>query len=324
MTPDISICIITYQHEPYIRETLDSIAMQQFSGSIEVIIGIDVSADRTRELVYECTRDYKWAVTIRDGEARKGMFGNLLDVYTVARGRYLAMLEGDDYWIDPLKLQKQFDYLESHPQCVAAGGGIMKRSGDTLLSEKAWHNAVSRYYFLNDFVHANRSPFCTAFFRREALSLQQMELLRQSPHLDWPIYMILFSQKPQSYFKVFADVFSVYRIHAGGVFNGVSDQKRQQNILKTMEFNELITGTEDSAHYYRLYKTYAQNPGLPCPAPAQLLREGMPKDALLSFYLYNFGKEAIVKALLKNAWLLPMISWQLCKKLAKRYLKKRH
>lgn len=120
-TPLVSICSITYNHAPFIRQCLDGFLMQQCNFPIEIIINDDCSTDGTTEIIREYAEKYPDKIFPIFHEENlysqgvRGMFQKF--VYPKARGKYIALCEGDDYWTDPLKLQKQVDFLESHHEC---------------------------------------------------------------------------------------------------------------------------------------------------------------------------------------------------------------
>lgn len=118
-TPLVSICSITYNHAPFIRQCLDGFLMQQCNFPIEIIINDDCSTDGTTEIIREYAEKYPdkiFPVFHEENQWSKGERGIFQKfVFPKARGKYIALCEGDDYWTDPLKLQKQVDFLESHP-----------------------------------------------------------------------------------------------------------------------------------------------------------------------------------------------------------------
>ena len=117
--PLVSICSITYNHAPFIRQCLEGFLMQQTNFPIEIIINDDCSIDGTTEIIREYAEKYPDKIFPIFHEENlysqgiRGMFQRF--VFPKARGKYIAICEGDDYWTDPLKLQKQVDFLESHP-----------------------------------------------------------------------------------------------------------------------------------------------------------------------------------------------------------------
>ncbi len=115
--PKLSVVFITYNHEPFIREALDSVFMQETDFEFEIVVGEDCSTDGTRDIIREYNDKYPGRMKLLFREKNLGC--PTLNVYQTimeAEGEYLAFLEGDDYWTDPKKLQKQVDFLESNPE----------------------------------------------------------------------------------------------------------------------------------------------------------------------------------------------------------------
>ena len=116
--PLVSICCITYNHAPYIRQCLDGFLMQKTNFKYEIIIHDDCSTDGTTEIIREYASKYpEIFVPLYEDENQysKGVRGITAKfVYPKARGKYIALCEGDDYWIDENKLQKQVDFLENN------------------------------------------------------------------------------------------------------------------------------------------------------------------------------------------------------------------
>lgn len=110
----VSVLVLTYCHEKYVRKTLDSILMQETKFKIEIIIGDDCSKDKTQEILRKYNRKYPGRFTMILRGKNIGVTNNAYDLSQRANGKYVAYLEGDDYWSDPLKLQKQVDFLEYH------------------------------------------------------------------------------------------------------------------------------------------------------------------------------------------------------------------
>lgn len=112
--PLVSVCIITYNHENYIRKALDSVFVQKVNFQWEVIIADDCSTDNTRQIILEYKNKYPGLVKLIFQETNTRAVKNFMDLMAAPKGKYIAYLEGDDYWTDDLKLQKQFDFMESH------------------------------------------------------------------------------------------------------------------------------------------------------------------------------------------------------------------
>ena len=116
MKPKVTIICITYNHEKFIAEALDSFLMQKTDFPFEVIVGEDCSSDRTTEIVRQYARNYPDIIKPVFQKNNVGPYQNTLSAYKQIQGEYVINNEGDDYFSDPLKLQKQVDFLDSHPE----------------------------------------------------------------------------------------------------------------------------------------------------------------------------------------------------------------
>lgn len=118
--PKLSVILITYNHEKYIEKALDSVLSQVTDFPFEIVIGDDCSPDDTKNIIREYRDKYPDIIRIVHREKNTGR--PTLNVYETTmkcRGDYLAYLEGDDYWTDSDKLQKQMDFLNEHPEYIA-------------------------------------------------------------------------------------------------------------------------------------------------------------------------------------------------------------
>ncbi len=121
----ISVVVTTFNHEKYILRCLESILSQQGGFSLEVIVGDDCSADDTRKIVLEFQEQYPEAVILLPYGQNLGITKNLQRCLEACSGSYIAVCEGDDYWTDKLKLHKQKQILENHPQYSMCFSAVM-------------------------------------------------------------------------------------------------------------------------------------------------------------------------------------------------------
>lgn len=119
MMPVVSIRVITYNHGRYIAQCLESLVMQRTDFPFEIIVGEDCSTDNTLEIVMRYRERYPDLLTVITSETNVGAYNNTIRVAQACRGKYHAYCEGDDFWIDPLKLQKQVSLMEAHPEYAA-------------------------------------------------------------------------------------------------------------------------------------------------------------------------------------------------------------
>jgi glycosyltransferase involved in cell wall biosynthesis len=114
-TPIVSVVSISYNQEKYIRETLESFVAQQTNFHFEIVIADDCSTDKTPEIIREFVKAYPDMFRPILRKENVGVQANLITALQVSRGKYIALCEGDDYWTDPEKLQRQVDFMESNP-----------------------------------------------------------------------------------------------------------------------------------------------------------------------------------------------------------------
>lgn len=110
----VSVIMLVYNHERYLQQALDSILSQKFDEKIEIVIGEDCSTDNSREIVQNYESTYPNIIKPIYHDHNVGMNENLKQVLLKATGKYIAFLEGDDFWIDNCELQRQIDFLESN------------------------------------------------------------------------------------------------------------------------------------------------------------------------------------------------------------------
>ena len=116
----VSICCLAYNHEKYIRDALESFLNQKTDFRYEVLIHDDASTDNTVKIIKEYEKKYPDIIRPiyqKENQHSKGVKISATIQYPRARGKYIAMCEGDDFWLDSSKLQKQVDYLENNPNC---------------------------------------------------------------------------------------------------------------------------------------------------------------------------------------------------------------
>ena len=115
-TPKISVVVTAYNHENYIAQCLDSVLMQKGAFDLEVILGDDCSTDRTRQIMQEYTEKHPAIFILMPPTANMGITKNIKRCLDACSGDYIAFCEGDDYWTDSHKLQKQMEFAQMNNQ----------------------------------------------------------------------------------------------------------------------------------------------------------------------------------------------------------------
>lgn len=114
----VSVCCITYSHEQYLAQAIESVLAQAFDGVIELVIGEDCSPDGTRALALAYQEQYPSRIKVLTPAKNLGVMVNLTATLAACDGDYIAILDGDDYWADPTKLQRQVNALQTNPDCA--------------------------------------------------------------------------------------------------------------------------------------------------------------------------------------------------------------
>lgn len=149
----VSVVVLTYNHARFIRQALDSILMQKTDFRFEILVGDDASSDGTQEILRDYQRRYPERFRLWLREQNLGCTHNSYELLVSAQGDYIAACEGDDYWTDPNKLQKQFDFLEAHPEYVGCAHDclIVGADGEPLDRQRLRWVCRKRVYTLRDY-----------------------------------------------------------------------------------------------------------------------------------------------------------------------------
>lgn len=239
----VSVFMITYNHEKYIAEALDSILMQKTDFDFDIVIGEDCSTDATRRIVLEYSRKYPDKIKLLLHNVNVGFISNMMYVLEACTGKYVAMCEGDDYWTDPFKLQKQVDFLEANKEYVLATHGyrIVKHDSTPHTidhNEFIDNNNTDGFEFDKEFALYNwvTQPV-TALFRRESFKVDIRQYCYfRDVHL---FYHILKNGK--GYFQNF--VGADYRLHSTGIDSTVEGIERRW--LEYKIYRDLLNGSRN-------------------------------------------------------------------------------
>ncbi|MFJ7850858.1 glycosyltransferase [Peribacillus sp. NPDC097206] len=145
----VSINCITYNHENFIEDAIVSFLKQQTNFDFEIIIGEDCSTDNTRKIIEKYVNLYPEKIKLITSEMNIGAEKNLRRIHEKSRGKFIALCEGDDFWTDPLKLQKQVEYMEENPECTLCFHNAKVIDSNKTLVRRAvvpWMKNNKKYY----------------------------------------------------------------------------------------------------------------------------------------------------------------------------------
>ena len=272
----VSVVTLAYNHRDYIRQCIDGILMQKTDFKFELLINDDASTDGTTAIIEEYEKAYPGIIKPIyqiENQYSQGISISQKYLYPKAQGRYIALCEGDDYWTDPLKLQKQVDILESDPSlvAVATNSEIVDKDGNQIHSEiegVVLGNMEGRYN-LRDFVHHHHSyPTASVLFRNiHSEEYDKMIAATRNPYYsDWTQWFILHLFGDFYYLN---EVTTAYRINPNSVTHKNTNERRLlvakenfriNNSLKSIlppEYGDLKKELDDDAWiWYHLARAY--------------------------------------------------------------------
>jgi glycosyltransferase involved in cell wall biosynthesis len=256
----LSVMVITFNHEPYIAQALESILAQRVNFDFEIVVGEDCSTDRTRDILMGFYHQYPTRIVPLIRDRNLGMMRNLEQTLSACRGEYIAIIEGDDYWTCVDKLEKQVDFLDAHAEysiCCHKARILNEIGGEHILEESgAAKDGVfpSRHagtYTIEDLLVQNFIMTCTVMYRKRAVGDLPSWFIEQ--HLgDWPL-CALAARSGQIY--LMNEVMAIYRVHAGGVW---SSQTSMRQLHACTQMLRVVDKHLDFKYHDIIRKTIAQ------------------------------------------------------------------
>src|ERR1035437_3942785 len=210
-SPLLSVCLITYNHKNYIRDAIEGILMQQVNFTWELIIADDFSTDGTRDILLEYKNKYPDFITLILQEKNVGPAKNFIELISKPTSKYIAYQEGDDYWIDQLKLQKQIEFLEANSNYSFCFHSIERRREGKIVDYFP-ELQKSKSFYLDDIISDWFISIGSMVFRKNILS--SFELFKNTKIGDQALCFLLAANGPSFYLS---DIISVYRIHNNGI-----------------------------------------------------------------------------------------------------------
>lgn len=204
--------MLTYNQEDFIADTIESVLMQKTNFPFQLVIGEDGSQDKTAEICRHYSKKYGDKIKLLAHSPNIGLIQNFLQTYKACRGEYVAILDGDDYWTDPLKLQKQVDFLDTHPDHSIVFTGFKKLYKGGKMISKDYSNMRSTTDF-TDLVNGNYICSATVMFRNKSNQEDFPRWIDKLPYGDWPLY--LWTTRNGEKIGFLPDHTAVYRMEIG-------------------------------------------------------------------------------------------------------------
>lgn len=245
--PSVSVCMVTFNHERFVAQAIESVVRQKTDFPFELIIGEDCSTDGTRGICEMCARRYPDLIRLLPSERNLGMHANGRRTLQACRGECIAFCEGDDYWTDSSKLQRQADHMAGHSGCACCfHNAMILRNRE----EYPWfaehpdhadqHCPPARPLTAADLICGNVMPTVTAMYRREALAFRPA-WVDDVIGVDWATSVLATQAGSLDYLPY---TMSVYRADSGGAWSGRCGRKRWAATLHQMDLHEAFLGKE--------------------------------------------------------------------------------
>ncbi len=229
----VSVCVITYNHGKFIKDALDSILMQKTDFDFEITIGDDYSTDNTREILLTYARRYPNKINLLLHPKKIGIMENFIQTFIKCQGKYIAMLEGDDFWISPYKLQLQANFLDKNPDYAITFHKVYIY--DDKLKKKIsvlpGNNYSRNTYYLRDILLGNFIPTCSVMLRNKLFG-NFPRWFKELEMGDWPIHALNAQFGKIGYIN---KIMGVYRIHNANFYFHRQTTDRLLGCIKTHE-----------------------------------------------------------------------------------------
>jgi glycosyltransferase involved in cell wall biosynthesis len=231
----VSVLVMTYNHANFITQTLDSVLMQQVNFNYEILISEDCSTDGTRDIVIEYQKRFPHKIRLLLSQQNIRSNAIVVRGINAAQGEYIALLDGDDYWTSPDKLQKQVDFLDNHPECSLCFHNAQVFYEDGSKEPWNWTPADQKEFStLEDIWMGNFIATCSTMFRRGLFGEVPDWYDSFFPITDWPLHILNAEQGKIGYIN---EVMGAYRYHTGGLYSSFEEFKKLE---KTLEFYQKI------------------------------------------------------------------------------------
>lgn len=215
----INVIVTAYNHESYIAQCLENILKQKGEFELEIIVGDDCSTDNTPNIIEEFRTKYPKTIIVLPLEKNLGVMKNLKRCLNACSGKYIAICEGDDYWLDENKLQKQIDFLEIRSDCSMCFSAILlyHEQEDFFEAHYAQSLLQKDAITLEDLIENNYiGNFSCCMYRADIVKKLPQEIYDLNT-VDWMFNMACAQSGSIGFIQ---DQMSVYRLHANGAWTG--------------------------------------------------------------------------------------------------------
>lgn len=229
--PLLSVYIISYNHRSYIELAIESVLMQKVNFTWEIVIADDCSIDGTREIIERYANQYPDIIRTIFQPVNVGPTENWIELLKNLRGKYVACLDGDDYWTNPLKLQKQVDFLEANPDFTICFHRAEFRYDDDNIPSKLSNENQKEITTFEDLANGNYISTLTCVYRN-GLFEEFPEWIYQLKLSDWLLHLL---NAQYGKIKFLDETMAIYRHHSQGVWTLKSSKFHMNSMATAVE-----------------------------------------------------------------------------------------
>lgn len=290
--PLVSICCTTYNHEKYIRQCIEGFLNQKTDFLFEILIFDDASVDKAPQIIKDiATRNENIKLFLQDeNQWSKKKYGLMDWLFPAAKGKYIALCEGDDYWTDPLKLQKQVNFMEANPDYSGIGTNAEVIYEFSDRPKHLFKNYPDKTLGINDFLESRPFHTATFLFRKDSYKIDFPNNILSA---DRALYMLTACSGK---IKFLADVTSVYRRND----NGLSRNVTSRQMMEDFTIGQYIRKYNTNFEYFRLqafvaYTVFAYSHKI-------YILDFLKNSLLLVYYRYKRDKPQSIKNFLYSCY----------------------
>ncbi len=235
-TPLVDILLPTYNHERFIAQAIESVLAQKTTFGYRIMLSDDCSTDSTQEILKSYVEKYPGKFELFTSPTNLGALHRerlSMKVLKVCTAKYVAVLEGDDYWTDCYKLQKQVDFLENHPKCTLCFHNVQRffEDGSRVVSNMYAANQ-KEISTLKDILTAGVFPMPCAILFRNNLWEELPECFYSVLNADWMLCVLIGEHGKLGYLN---EVMAAYRVHGAGIWSRLTYIEGVRENIKTYE-----------------------------------------------------------------------------------------
>jgi glycosyltransferase involved in cell wall biosynthesis len=235
----VSVHMITYNHEKYIAQAIEGVLMQETTFDYELVISDDCSPDNTLNIIKKYQELHPNIIRIINRENNIGSIGNFIDTFSYCKGKYIAICEGDDYWSNPLKLEKQIRFLEANADYTFSMGRVdmlIEKTGKIIKRNEHVNPNKKETYTLRDYLKNPFSQTSSFVFRNS-----------NKPFPEWfhnvhagDQSLVVIKTGISGKIKYHKDLFSIYRVNEGSISHTCSYNVYEKFLLTLKDWQSFL------------------------------------------------------------------------------------